>query len=859
MDASASTDDEQYYNYAQDETDKRFFQNNNYDESITGMSSASTCTDDANYEPEQTSFDSYNNFERSQNYITSDDDNATYYSEGGGSWLGDTDDEDYSLGFPPGYATTLEQMYELQSISSSGGSVSSSSNDTNKSNSSDDDDDDDDISKKNSVNPSIIPSYFFCPLTETIMRDPVITPDGTTFERRAILRWLILRPYNPVTEMPLSHTDLVDDCLVRTSIDKARKEAWVKYVVEFRDDDAENLYEEKVVKKQKQKLSEIDSSLPLDAITVEEMERPLTLQGKGPQATPSEEISVSTASPTLNTGFDIETNHGWVVPLGVHKIVCSSHGLVVTSDVHRGSNVVKRRMLKKSLAGGKVMEKKKKKSIKKRIGKAVSPRKHRKNKNEYERRLENIKTATTAITQDLVLKSGTFVEITETRIHDGRVRGKVCWEEEVMVELDADLTKEIKRQERIAELMTEAGVSPSKKKSIFRRRQEKKGGAGADDDDEAIAQTISYSSNFSSDEIPTPSKLNQLENRSPSPSPATTIKYIGWISLQWAGIVGNHERDEAMKRRRDARRTLNVDVLADEDDGPWSLPLHLGVYRIDEDGLTVFETLDANSISIATLFSGDVVEVVETQVVMMKSRVNQSGVHLSMLASEIECIRTVRARCLVFAPDGDSKKKISGWITLCEEGKSDTASPIPVGAYNVSSKEPLMSYSGSKIKTILPSGSCMEVNATRLEFDECNATKCDYGQENAYPVVAVKALISLGGYATLFTRPLGCGKEVLMEEHHLAEPVALGIYKVVHPDGVFFTEGIGPNSQVITTISQNACVEVVETRVEQGCVRGKISIFYSYDVSESGDKKTGWISLFEPPTFIWAELVSDNT
>ena len=128
-------------------------------------------------------------------------------------------------------------------------------------------------SSSSSVNPSIIPSYFFCPITQTIMKDPVITPDGTTFERRAILRSLCLEPVNPITGRPLLHTELVDDQLVRTSIDKARKEAWVRYVVEFEDDSfdddegdgkeyAKKIYEEKVVAKmEKKRMKEIDSLL----------------------------------------------------------------------------------------------------------------------------------------------------------------------------------------------------------------------------------------------------------------------------------------------------------------------------------------------------------------------------------------------------------------------------------------------------------------------------------------------------------------------------------------------------------------------------------------------------------------------
>ena len=868
------SEDQQYYNYAEGEgQDKRFFDNNeDNSEFISCVSNASTCTDDAQ---NNNSFDSYD-FERSQNYIDSNDDEDPSYHSEEGLWADDDDDDDhdddddYSLGFPPGYITTLEEMQELKSNTNN--SITGSDDDDNNNNNNN-------SGSKSSVNPSIIPSYFFCPLTKTIMKDPVITPDGTTFERRSILRWLILQPCNPVTGTPLSHVDLVDDHLVRTSIDKARKEAWIRYVVEFRDDDAEDavkVYEEKVVEKEKkQELLEemLDSSQLLNAAISEEesVEPPPVSPRNDPQAAPPTDDKISISSATLNSTF--QRNHGWLVPLGVHKIVCSPPGLIVTADVHRRSKVVKRRKLKKSLAGGKSMEqKKKKKSIKKRIGNAVSPRKQRTEKEEYERRVRNIKTTTNAVTEDLVLPSGTHVEISETRIHGGRVRGKICWEEEVTVELDADLVEEMKRQEEIVEMITKVKVSPSKKKAFFRRKQDKKAGGVRED---VVAQTVPYSSNLSSNEIPPPSPRQQKKSR--SPSPLTTIKYSGWISLQWAENLGNHEKDEAMKRRRNTMNVLKenkVDdyhshLIADEDDGPWSRPLPLGVYCIGKDGLPVFDTPEATSNSVGKLKKGDVVEVVETQVVMTKRRV--SGPEgLRMLASDFEGVRTVRARCMMSSDDSASRKRFkNGWITLSQEGKnnrgySEAASPIPVGAHVVSSQEPLMSYSGSQIKSILPSGSCMEVDATRLEFDESETIKCDCGQETIYPVVAVKALISLGGYATLLTRPVGksspcgCGKEVVTTPRRYAEPVALGVYKVVHPDGVFLTEGIGPNTPVITTLKQNACAEVVETKVEEGCVRGKINIFLSCDLSEVGDKNTGWISLFEPPSFFWAERVSDS-
>ena len=48
-------------------------------------------------------------------------------------------------------------------------------------------------------------------------------------------------------------------------------------------------------------------------------------------------------------------NHGWSVPLGVHRITCMPPGLAVTIDVHRWSNVVKRKIIRKSLVSQEVV------------------------------------------------------------------------------------------------------------------------------------------------------------------------------------------------------------------------------------------------------------------------------------------------------------------------------------------------------------------------------------------------------------------------------------------------------------------------------------------------------------------------
>lgn len=50
------------------------------------------------------------------------------------------------------------------------------------------------------------------------MEQPVIAPDGYTYEKRAILQWLQFHTASPKTGMPLRGTQLVDNIAVRNMI-----------------------------------------------------------------------------------------------------------------------------------------------------------------------------------------------------------------------------------------------------------------------------------------------------------------------------------------------------------------------------------------------------------------------------------------------------------------------------------------------------------------------------------------------------------------------------------------------------------------------------------------------------------------
>ena len=48
------------------------------------------------------------------------------------------------------------------------------------------------------------PDEFLCPITLTLMRDPVIGPDGHSYERTAITQWLQTNPHSPLTRQPMT-------------------------------------------------------------------------------------------------------------------------------------------------------------------------------------------------------------------------------------------------------------------------------------------------------------------------------------------------------------------------------------------------------------------------------------------------------------------------------------------------------------------------------------------------------------------------------------------------------------------------------------------------------------------------------
>jgi hypothetical protein len=69
------------------------------------------------------------------------------------------------------------------------------------------------------------PSEFFCSLSLQLMTDPVMSINGYTFQRQAILNWLDMG-YNicPVTEKPMSMADIISDRKLRSRIQRWQEE-----------------------------------------------------------------------------------------------------------------------------------------------------------------------------------------------------------------------------------------------------------------------------------------------------------------------------------------------------------------------------------------------------------------------------------------------------------------------------------------------------------------------------------------------------------------------------------------------------------------------------------------------------------
>ena len=69
-----------------------------------------------------------------------------------------------------------------------------------------------------------IPDEFLCPITLSLMSDPVIGGDGHTYERAAITQWLCTNPHSPLTRQTMSIQSLKPNFALKTAIERFKKE-----------------------------------------------------------------------------------------------------------------------------------------------------------------------------------------------------------------------------------------------------------------------------------------------------------------------------------------------------------------------------------------------------------------------------------------------------------------------------------------------------------------------------------------------------------------------------------------------------------------------------------------------------------
>ena len=70
--------------------------------------------------------------------------------------------------------------------------------------------------------PTFVPPDFYCPITGELMNEPVSDPEGHTYEKNEILRWLSTNPISPLTRTPLNSSQLTDNIAMKRSIESIR-------------------------------------------------------------------------------------------------------------------------------------------------------------------------------------------------------------------------------------------------------------------------------------------------------------------------------------------------------------------------------------------------------------------------------------------------------------------------------------------------------------------------------------------------------------------------------------------------------------------------------------------------------------
>ncbi|KFK35541.1 hypothetical protein AALP_AA4G004100 [Arabis alpina] len=71
--------------------------------------------------------------------------------------------------------------------------------------------------------PRELPSSFYCPITQDVMKEPHFTADGHTYEAEAIKRWLNTHDTSPMSNLKLPHRNLLLNRALKTAIEELRR------------------------------------------------------------------------------------------------------------------------------------------------------------------------------------------------------------------------------------------------------------------------------------------------------------------------------------------------------------------------------------------------------------------------------------------------------------------------------------------------------------------------------------------------------------------------------------------------------------------------------------------------------------
>lgn len=89
----------------------------------------------------------------------------------------------------------------------------------------------------------IAPKEYICPLTLSVMVDPVLTRHGHNFEREAILKWIARGTGDcPITRKPLRLSDMITNHQLRSRIHRWRRENDLNIRIIASSDDLHNIF-----------------------------------------------------------------------------------------------------------------------------------------------------------------------------------------------------------------------------------------------------------------------------------------------------------------------------------------------------------------------------------------------------------------------------------------------------------------------------------------------------------------------------------------------------------------------------------------------------------------------------------------